>query len=124
MSPITLLLCKSHLALGVGYTSVVFASFLLYLNFDVGIYIKNRNTASIIWTFLKVKTCSHVTVKEVAREKNGSIVKIMLGMNSFSNTAFKVNLKNAKCLFPVSLHAITVYFITFLSISSATTMES
>lgn len=83
MSPITLLLCKSHLALGVGYTSVVFASFLLYLNFDVGIYIKNRNTASIIRTFLKVKTCSHVTVKEVARGKNGSIVKIMLGMNSF-----------------------------------------
>lgn len=44
-----LLLCWSHLALGVGYTNAFFASFLLYFKFDVAIYIKkNKNTSSII----------------------------------------------------------------------------
>lgn len=37
-----LLLCRSHLGLGVGYMNAFFASFLLYFKFDVGIYIKKE----------------------------------------------------------------------------------
>lgn len=48
------------------------------------------------------------------RGKRDSIVKIMLGMYSFSNVAFKMNLKNAKCLFSVSLHATTLYLSYFV----------
>lgn len=48
MSPIMLLPCQSHLALGVGYANAFFASFLLYFKFEVGIYIKkNKNTEAL-----------------------------------------------------------------------------
>ena len=46
-------------------------------------------------------------VRKVSRGKN-SPLQFTFGIDSFSNVAFKVNLKNTKCFFPVSSDAITL----------------
>ena len=51
--------------------------------------------------------CSYMIVRKVSRGKN-SPLQFTFGIDSFSNVAFKVNLKNAKCFFPVSSDAITL----------------